>query len=209
MAYPAWAYFPRQTTPAIWVQPFLQIIGARQEAIDSASHRLLVSDDVVALLRDPLVGHGWLVESSKRAADKIHRPVLFGDNGVVRVKQEIDGWHPEERVVLEIESARAVQGNAIYRDLVGASLITDADYLALGVRSRYQYGARNTTQNDFAYTRDALDSIYASGRLGLPFRGILLFGLVGRDLAKDRAAHQAFDCYDGSHKYQARFFGPV
>ncbi|MCF6746553.1 hypothetical protein E9529_20195 [Blastococcus sp. KM273128] len=94
----------------------------------------------------------------------------------MRVKQEIDGWHPEERVVLEIESARAVQGNAIYRDLVRASLITDADYLALGVRSRYQYGTRNTAQNDFAYTRDALDSIYASGRLGLPFRGILVFG---------------------------------
>lgn len=176
MTYPAWAYFPRQTAPAIWVQPFLTIVGIHEDAIDSASHQVLVSDDVVAVLRDSLAAAGWLVESSKRRADKIHRPVLFGDNGVVRVKQEIDGWNPHERVVLEVESARAVQGNAIYRDLVRASLITDADYLALGVRSRYQYGARNTSQNDFAYTRDALDSIYASGRLGLPFRGILLFG---------------------------------
>lgn len=176
MSYPAWAYFPRQTAPALWVKPFLQIVCTHQDAIDSASHQVLVSDDVVALLRDDLVAAGWLVESSKRAADKIHRPVLFGDNGVVRVKQEIDGWNPQAKVVLEVESARAVQGNAIYRDLVRASLITDAAYLALGVRSRYQYGARNTMQNDFAYTRDALDSIYASGRLGLPFAGILLFG---------------------------------
>ena len=101
---------------------------------------------------------------------------MFGDNGSVRVRQEIDGWHPEHQVVLEIESARALRGNAIYRDLVRAAIIADADYLALGVRSHYRYGSDTTSRNDFAYTRDALDAIYASGRLGLPFRGILPFG---------------------------------
>ncbi len=176
MPYPAWAYFPRQTAAAPWVEPFLQIVGTHQTAIDSATHPVLASDNVVAVLRDGLVAGGWLVEGSKRAVDKIHRPVLFGDNGVVKVKQEIDGWDPQAKVVLEVESGRAVQGNAIYRDLVRASLITDAYYLALGVRSLYTYGARKTEQNDFVYTRDAIDSIYASGRLGLPFRGILLFG---------------------------------
>jgi hypothetical protein len=92
------------------------------------------------------------------------------------VKQEIDGWHPELQALLEIESGRGVQGNAVYRDLVRSSLVVEAEYLVLGVRSRYEYGSRNAVQNDFTFTRDLLDSIYASGRLHLPFIGVLLVG---------------------------------
>jgi len=176
VTYPAWAYFPRQTAPPAWVSAVLEVIRANQTAIDSASHRTLESDRVVTALRDDLVEHGWEVEAGKRTVDKIRRPVLFGDNGQIRVKQEIDGWHPELQALLEIESGRGVQGNAVYRDLVRASLVVDASYLVLGVRSRYQYGTRGTVQNDFAFTRDLLDSVYASGRLQLPFIGILLFG---------------------------------
>ena len=176
MVYPTWAYFPRQSVAPDWVSPFLAVVGGGQTDIDSTTHKTLESDRVVASLRDGLVLLGWEVEAGKRAADKIHRPVLFGDNGHIRVKQEIDGWHPELRIVLEVESGRGVQGNAIYRDLVRASLVADAENLILGVRQRYEYGSRNTVQNDFEFARDALDSIYASGRLGLPFRGVLLFG---------------------------------
>jgi hypothetical protein len=87
------------------------------------------------------------------------------------VKQEIDGWHPELQALLEIESGRGV-----HRDLVRSSLVVEAEYLVLGVRSRYEYGSRNAVQNDFTFTRDLLDSIYASGRLHLPFIGVLLVG---------------------------------
>jgi hypothetical protein len=174
--YPAWAYFPRRSPAPDWVASFLAAVNAHRDDIDSATHDRLESDEVVAAVRDTLVGAGWLIEQGKKAEQKIHRPVLFGDNGSVRVKQEIDGWHPELKIVLEVESGRGWQGNAVYRDLVRASLITDADYLALGVRSRYTYGANNTVQNDFERTRDLLDSVYASQRLGLPFVGLLLFG---------------------------------
>ena len=66
---------------------------ARQAEIDSHDHVKMDSDDVVRHLRDLLVGQGWSIEAGKTAAQKIHRPVLFGDNGTVRVKQELDGWH--------------------------------------------------------------------------------------------------------------------
>ena len=117
VVYPTWAYFPRQSVAPDWVSPFLAVVGGSQTDIDSTTHKTLESDRVVASLRDGLVLLGWEVEAGKRAADKIHRPVLFGDNGHIRVKQEIDGWHPELRIVLEVESGRGVQGNAIYQRL--------------------------------------------------------------------------------------------
>jgi hypothetical protein len=39
-----------------------------------------------------------------------------------------------------VEAGRATMGNAIYRDLVQASLIVDAKYLALAVPFEYRYG---------------------------------------------------------------------
>jgi uncharacterized protein YndB with AHSA1/START domain len=55
-------------------------------------------------------------EAGKKAADKILRPVLYGDRGKTKVNYEIDGWHPDHKAVLEIESGRGWQGNAFYRD---------------------------------------------------------------------------------------------
>jgi hypothetical protein len=115
------------------------------------------------------------VEKSRRGVDRLARPVLFGDNGAVRVNYEIDGWHLGERVVLEVESGRGWQGNAFYRDIVRMSLIHDARFGAVGMRSSYSFGG-GEPQNDFAKARDQLDAVYASGRLMLPFEGMLLFG---------------------------------
>ena len=133
------------------------------------------SDTVTQFIREPLETLGWEVERGKKKEQKIARPVLFGDNGAPVVSYEIDGWNPEHRAVLEIESGRAVMGNAIYRDLIRTSLIQGADYLVLGVRTSYSYGTVKD-QNDYEKTRDQLDAIYASGRLQLPFKGMLLIG---------------------------------
>jgi hypothetical protein len=102
--------------------------------------------------------------------------LAHSDNGSIMVKQEIDGWHPVHGAILEVESGRAWQGNAVYRDLVRASLVEGADYLVMGVRQEYVYGARSTAVNDFTRTRDMLEAVYASGRLVLPFKGVIVFG---------------------------------
>ena len=49
------------------------------------------------------------------------------------------------------------------------------DYLAVGLRTSYSY-ASVKNQNDFIKARDQMDAIFASGRLQLPFEGILVFG---------------------------------
>jgi hypothetical protein len=174
--YPQWAWFPRQDPPPSWVAEFVQVFTDERPQIDSKNHKGLTSDQLVAVVRDRLMTQGWIVEEGKQASQKIHRPVLFGDNGEVRVRQEIDGWHPELGIVMEMESGRGWMGNAVYRDIVRASLIADAKYLVIGIRQFYEYGKNDVSRNDFISTRDLFDSIYASGRLRLPFEGVLVIG---------------------------------
>jgi len=108
----------------------------------------------------------------------VRRPVLFGTQGSERVAYEVDAFHDELGIVLEIEAGRGALGNAVYRDLIRASLIVDARYLALGVMQEYRYKSGGRTMRAHSY-RDAsslLDAVYGSGRLRLPFEGLLLFG---------------------------------
>lgn len=176
MTYPAWSWFPRQHAPACWVQPLADVFAAARKDIDSKTHKGLTSDGLLEIVRPGLVALGWEVETGKQASQRLKRPVLFGDNGAVRVNQEIDAWHADQRIVMELESGRGIMGNAVYRDLVRAALVADADYLVIGVRQFYEYGKSSVNRNDFTSTRDLLDSIYESGRLGLPFKGILILG---------------------------------
>lgn len=52
---------------------------------------------------------------------------------------EVDAVHDELGVVVEIEAGRGARGNAVYRDLIRASLIVDARFLAIGVMRSYRH----------------------------------------------------------------------
>lgn len=173
--YPYWSLFPRHLSAPDWVPDFVKVLAQNQKQIDSEIHNKFDSDQVLRVLSKNLAEIGWEVETGKTKEAKIYRPVLFGDNGISRVSYEIDGWHPLHKAVLEIESGRGWQGNAFYRDLIRTSIVQDADFLVLGMRNSYSYGSVKN-QNDFQKAREQLDAIYASGRLNLPFKGILLFG---------------------------------
>jgi hypothetical protein len=154
---------------------FAEAIHMNESHVASAIHNELSSNQALEILRTDLEVLGWTIETGKKADQKIHRPVLFGDQNEARVKYEIDGWNELHNAVLEIESGRGWMGNAFYRDLIRTSLISDAKYLVMGLRLSYTYGGV-TSQNDFEKGRDQLDALYASGRLQLPFDGIMLFG---------------------------------
>jgi hypothetical protein len=126
------------------------------------------------VLRPALTAFGFEIEAGKTASGKIRRPVLFGENGRPIVAYEVDGFHPGLGIVLEVEAGRGAAGNADYRDLVRTSLIVDAEYLVLGMMLEYKTG--KTTMRSYERTRDQLDAIYASERLRLPFKGVLVVG---------------------------------
>jgi hypothetical protein len=80
---------------------------------------------------------GFEVEGGKAAADELRRPVLFGELGREERAYEVDAFHPELGIALEVEAGRGTQGNAIYRDLIQTSLLIDARFLALAVLLDY------------------------------------------------------------------------
>lgn len=176
--YPEWFFYPSRSAPPPWVIEFVTVIAGARSDIDSAVVPGVKSDNALAYVRTGLEEMGFVVESGKRRAGKIFRPVLFGDQGTPLVSYEIDGWHDEHKIVLELEAGRGMKGNAFYRDLVRTPLIFDARYLAVGVMREYhhQSGGRPTISRDYRDAKNQLDAIYASGRLAFPFEGILLFG---------------------------------
>jgi hypothetical protein len=146
--------------------------------IDSRSALGLTSDAVLGHLSPGLESLGYLVESSKKHEGRVRRPVLFGDEGSERVAYEVDAVHHELGVLVEVEAGRGARGNAVYRDLVRSSLIVGARFLALGVmiEYRHQSGGKPIVVHSYREAKDQIDAIYASGRLLLPFEGLLLFG---------------------------------
>ena len=113
---------------------------------------------------------GYVVEEGKAAEDKIAVPVLFGLNGVTEKSFFADAFHPEDGVVLEVEAGRAVDNNQFLKDLFQACMMQDANHLAICVRNTYR------GNNDFDKVFKFLDTMYASQRLVLPLKSVLLLG---------------------------------
>lgn len=176
--YPEWFFYPSHSPAPPWVEDFVAVVRAARPHIDSRTVDGLQSDGVLEHLRPGLEALGYAVEQGKKKAEKVYRPVLFGPQGRARVTYEIDAAHDDLGIVVEVEAGRGARGNAAYRDLVRTSLIVGARYLVLGVMAEYRHktSGRTTRVESFREIRDQLDAIYASGRLGLPFEGILLFG---------------------------------
>ena len=91
------------------------------------------------MLTPGLVSLGFAVEEGKTKIGKLPRPVFFGDEGEYLRTYEIDTFEPERGIALEVEARRATMGNAIYRDLIQASLMVDANFLVLAVPVEYRY----------------------------------------------------------------------
>jgi len=179
MSYPAWSYYPRNVKPLGWAVSFVDVVRSAELTISTVDQKTgLDSDAVLAALSPGLIKLGYAVESGKTKAAKIHRPVLFGEGGIPSVNYEIDAFHDELGIAVEVEAGRGAAGNADYRDIVRTSLILDARYMALllPVRYRTTSGGRDHAIHAYERTRNQLDAIYASMRLQLPFEGVLLVG---------------------------------
>jgi hypothetical protein len=134
--YPDWRYFPADSPPPGWVHPLVEVFRDHQDEIDSkvVHPKRMQSDHVLAALADDLESSlEFQVERGKNKQGKLPRPVFFGDQGTYLRTYEIDAFQEDLGVALEIEAGRATMGNAIYRDLIQASLIVDVRYLALAV----------------------------------------------------------------------------
>lgn len=172
--YPTWKFYPSRSPAPPWVDDVLGAFATAADDIDSRTQTGVSSDAVLAAVRPGLLEAWFEVETGKTKADKITRPVLFGENGAVLVSYDVDGYHPNDQVVLEVEAGRGAASNADYRDLVRASLMVSVSYLVLAMMLNYTGGGH--TIRSYEVARSRLDAVFASDRLSLPLQGVLLVG---------------------------------
>ena len=170
--------FPRTQPPPALTAAVVDAFRVSEASICTRTlEKGLTSDAVLGAVRPALQELGFTVESSKLAADKIKRPVFFGENGAADLQYEIDAFHPEWRCGLEIEAGRGWMGNAVYRDLVQALVMVELDTLVLAVANtyRYQSGGKTTISKDYENTVAVADALYGHSRITMPY-GLVVIG---------------------------------
>lgn len=176
-SFPRWKYYPPSSRPPKWVPPVVAAFEEAKADIDSTKSSI-TSDRALAFLRPGLEDLGFEVEAGKKKVQKIRRPVLFGELGHEDMAYEVDAFHADDGIALEVEAGRGARGNAVYRDLIQTSLLVDADFLVLAVQDSYHHksGGKDIVVQSYRDTKNLLDAIYASRRLTLPLQGVLLIG---------------------------------
>jgi hypothetical protein len=164
-----WSYFPRSDKPTDMSLQVVEAFRAVADQIDSSTHDLK-SNQVLALLSSPLSSLGFRVETGKSASDKIRIPVLFGRNGKLEKAFDADAYHETEGFVLEVEAGRGVTNNQFLKDLFQACMMHDVWYAAIAIRNTYK------KNQDYEIVERFFGTLYASNRLTLPLKGVLVIG---------------------------------
>ena len=164
-----WIYYPKSDAPTLMALSVVGAFEALAEGIDCDSHEL-TSNQVLALLRSGLEGLGFDVEGGTKSNGKIKVPVLFGMNGRLEKSFDADAYHQSGGFVIEVEAGRGVLNNQFLKDLFQACMMHDVSYLAIAVRRTYK------GRPDFDRVVRFFDTLYASHRLRLPLKGILVLG---------------------------------
>ena len=164
-----WQFFPKSVRATPLALHLVAAFEAVSDAIDS-EHKDLPSNSVLSVLAPQLALLGFEVELGKKAAEKITVPVLFGLNGKLEKAFDADAYHRETGFVLEVEAGRGVVNNQFLKDLFQACMMHDVFYLAIAVRNTYK------DRPDFEVVCRFLNTLYASQRLQLPLKGILIVG---------------------------------
>lgn len=164
-----WQYFPKSDLCPPIGHRVIQAFESVATNIDSEVNALN-SNQVLAVLADHLSSAGFKVETDKTMNGKIKVPVLFGRNGKLEKSFDADAFHQSEGFVLEVEAGRGVVNNQFLKDLFQACMMHDVFYLGIAVRNNYRGSP------DFEKVVRFLDTMYASKRLVLPLKGIVVIG---------------------------------
>ncbi|MEN8855632.1 MAG: hypothetical protein ABF333_11880 [Akkermansiaceae bacterium] len=159
--------------PADFIEKVVAVFRSHKEEISTEQlTKGLTSDQVLEVLHEELSKIGFDLESGKKNHQKIHRPVFYGENGVPKVRYEIDGYHPAWKCGLEVEAGRSWMGNAVFRDIVHALVMVDVDHLLLAVPNAYKYktGGRNAVSKDFENTTNLADALFSHSRITFPYQ---------------------------------------
>tara|TARA_A100001015_G_scaffold291337_1_gene365366 strand:- start:143 stop:697 length:555 start_codon:yes stop_codon:yes gene_type:complete len=178
----AWSYFPKTDPIPNELEDIIGVFEKNFKEIDTIKDEekitkgvkdikdRLQSDDILKIVEKDFLDLNFKIETDKKKSNKIRVPVLFGHQGKTAQAFEVDGWHEENKVVLEIERGRAFANNQFLKDIFEVSVMVNVDYLVLAVSNLYK------GSNDFEKICVWLETIYATNRIKLSLKGILLVG---------------------------------
>lgn len=165
-----WIYYPLCDEPPVIAAKVAAAFEHHAQDIDSATHAKQDSNEVLSKIASSLESIGFRVERSKKQKDKIQIPVLFGERGHPRKTFEADAFCADERFVIEVEAGRACTNYQFLKDMFEACMMHGVDYLAVAVRNDYRGSDDYSTVVKFIHT------LYASSRMQLPLKGIMIVG---------------------------------
>lgn len=168
-----WAYFPRSDKATIIAKNVVAAFHACEKEISSET-KTLPSNEVLSLVAPHLEALGFVVETGKKRSEKISIPVLYGNNGSIDKSFDADAYNLTEKFVIEVEAGRALVNFQFLKDLFQACMMDDVEYLTIAVRNVYTAGGMKS--QDFTQIVKWFDTLYASNRISLPLKGILLIG---------------------------------
>lgn len=164
-----WQFFPKSKIIPDHLHDVVSVFEKNEEAISSEYHNY-GSNDVLEIVCKNIEILNFTVEKSKKSIDKIKVPVLFGPNGKLEKYFDADGYNSETKTVIEVEAGRAVTNYQFLKDLFQACMMFEVDFLIVAVRKSYRGNP------DYQNVITFFDTLYASGRLSLPLKSILIIG---------------------------------
>jgi hypothetical protein len=132
-----WQHYPRSMPPSELSRQIIAVFTARLSSISSGEFKH-GSDHVLALLAEDLRAIGFQIERGKKKNDQIMIPVLFGENGRIEKSFSTDGYHADQKYMLEVEAGRGVTNHQFLKDLFQACACDNVDSLGIALRNDYR-----------------------------------------------------------------------
>jgi hypothetical protein len=161
--------FPRSFGITEEIKNVINCFEKNYDIIKSPEHTLN-SDSVLKVISNDLKKLKFKVEESKASIDKIKVPVLFSINNRIDKFFDADAISEDGKIVIEVEAGRAFRNNQFLKDIFQACMMPNVEYLVIAVRNHYY------NSDDFKSIFQFLETLYISGRLQLPLKGIILIG---------------------------------
>ena len=180
-----WTYFPNTRKIDNHLLDVVRVFEDNFEAIDSQMQNAekgnaMDSNTVLSIISEQLKDAGYEVEKGKRKEDKIHIPVLYGENGIAEKSFDADAYSCENKTVIEVEAGRAVANYQFLKDFFEASVMDDVDYLCIAVRQYYAVKSNSvgkfTISKDYEEVCKFFNTMYLSRKYTPSLKGILIIG---------------------------------
>ena len=169
-----WISFPKNIPASEDFRNIVKVFENVENEIASSPIKRMESNEVLGYVRPGLEALGYVVEKSKREEDKIHIPVLFGENGKEEKYFDADAFNQEKRIVIEVEAGRAVTNYQFLKDYFEACMMQEVDYLCIAVRNQYMNG--KVLSRDYDKVVTFFETLFLSDRIKTAIKAILIIG---------------------------------